>query len=119
MRETPLTLHRDAAAELLAQLGLQELAGRGMRQRVHEDHVVGHPPFGDARRQEVENAFLRRIRAGLGMDDQQRPLLPFLVRNGDDGRLEYVGCNKARFSISIDEIHSPPDLMTSFRRSVS
>ena len=29
------------------------------------------------------------------------------------------GCESAMFSISIEEIHSPPDLMTSFSRSVS
>ena len=29
--------------------------------------------------------------AGLGMHQQQRPLLPLRMRDGDDGRLEHVG----------------------------
>ena len=37
------------------QLRFQQLSGRGVRQAVDHHHVVRHPPFGDMRRQEVEN----------------------------------------------------------------
>src|SRR5258707_9833735 len=42
-------------AELLAQRGLLDLAGGGVRDLGHELHVVRHPPFGDLALQVVED----------------------------------------------------------------
>ena len=51
-------------------------------------------------------------------DDQQRPLVPLGMRHADDRRFATAGWPQATFSSSIEQIHSPPDLMTSLARSV-
>ena len=59
------------------------------------------------------------VAARLLHDDEQRALLPLRVRDADDGRFGDRRVRPSpRFSRSIDEIHSPPDLITSFARSV-
>ena len=105
-------------AELLAQRGLVQFAGRGVRQSGHEHHVVGQPPFGDARFEEAQHVVALERLAGLDDDQQQRPLLPFRVRDADHRGLGDRGWPIAAFSSAIEEIHSPPDLITSLERSV-
>ena len=52
-------------------------------------------------------------------DDRERPLLPLLVGDRDHRRLGDGGMRpSARSRASTDEIHSPPDLITSFERSL-
>src|SRR5581483_10859829 len=42
-------------AELLAKRGFQDFPGRRVGNLVHENHVVGRPPFGDLAAQEFEH----------------------------------------------------------------
>ncbi len=106
------------ALELLAQLGLQDLAGAPCGISSTNDDVVGHPPFGDLAVEEFEQLLLgrRRRRARTTISS---------------GRSSHFGCGTpmtaasatagwpmAAFSSSIELIHSPPDLMTSLRRSM-
>src|SRR6202011_1820296 len=81
----------DLTAVFGTKLGFEQLAGRGMRQRFHEDHIIRHPEFGAARRQESLERFLGWMGSRLGMHQQQSPFLPLRMREGDDGRLEPVG----------------------------
>src|SRR5205823_6868103 len=50
---------------LLAQRQLRELAGGGVRQLLHEHHVVRHPPLGDPAFVEALQLVLGRILTGL------------------------------------------------------
>ena len=51
--------------------------------------------------------------------DQERAFVPFGMMDADHGSFHNrPDVQTARFSRSIDEIHSPPDLITSFERSV-
>ena len=105
--------------EAFAQRRLLDLAGRGVRDFVDEDHVVGHPPFGDLALHEAEDVVLA---CGSG---------PASCTTTSSGRSSHLGWRTpitaasatlgwptARFSRSIEEIHSPPDLITSLERSV-
>jgi hypothetical protein len=47
LRRGPLSDLKLIIPILLAQRGLQQLAGRRMREAVHEQDFVGQPPFGD------------------------------------------------------------------------
>src|SRR5262249_38502105 len=69
--------------ELLAQRELGELAGRGVRQLVHEQHVVGHPPLGDFALVELQHLFLRHFLPRLLHHHHDRPLVPFRVLDAD------------------------------------
>src|SRR6266567_2626979 len=68
---------REAVAlELVAQRGLEDLAGRGVRNAVDEGDVVGHPPFGDLAIHELQDVLARRTLALLELDDQEWALVP-------------------------------------------
>src|SRR6266702_6621413 len=77
--------------ELVAQRGLQNLAGRRMRDAVDESDVVGHPPFGDLAVHELEDVLARGLLALLELHDQQRPLVPFGVEDADYSGLGHSG----------------------------
>src|SRR5437764_1430284 len=68
---------------LLAQRELGQLAGRGMRQLLHEDHVVRHPPLGDLAFVELEQIFPRDVLSGLLHRDHDRPLVPLRMLHAD------------------------------------
>src|SRR5689334_10311598 len=72
---------------LLAQLELGELAGRGVRQLLHEHHVVGDRPLGDLALVEPEQLVARDVAARLLHRDDDRPLAPFRVLHADYRRL--------------------------------
>src|SRR5512145_150640 len=69
--------------ELLPQRKLRELAGRGVRQLVHEDHVIGHPPLGDLALVEPQELLLGHLLARLLDRDDDRTLVPFRVTHAD------------------------------------
>ena len=69
--------------------------------------------------QELPQLLRRDVGALLTHDRGQRTLLPALVGHPDHGGLRDAGWAMRWFSSSTDEIHSPPDLMTSLARSVS
>ena len=104
--------------EPFAQLELVEFAGGGVWQFFDEDDIIGKPPGGDFAGEELQHRRARKILIGFADDDQQRPLLPFRVRGADDGGFGDRRMRDGGVSMAIDEIHSPPDLMTSFERSV-
>ena len=79
------------ALELLAQRGLQDLAGRGVRNAVDENDIIGHPPFGDLAVHEFQDVLARRLLAGLELDDQERTLVPFGMIDADHGRFRDRG----------------------------
>src|SRR5574341_927078 len=70
--------------ELLPQLQLGELAGRGMRQLGDEHHVVGHPPLGDLAFVEAQQIRLRDVLPGLLHRDDDRALVPLGMAHADD-----------------------------------
>ena len=70
--------------ELFAQSRFLDLAGRGVGDLVDESDIVGHPPLGDLAVHEGENAVPRRRSAFFHYDDQERPFVPFRVRQADD-----------------------------------
>src|SRR5690349_11905772 len=72
---------------LLAQRELGELAGRRVRQLLHEHHVVGLPPLGDLAVVELEQLVARHFPARLLHRDDDRPLVPFRVLDADHRRL--------------------------------
>src|SRR5258708_8570460 len=63
--------------ELVAQRGLEDLSGRGVRDGVDEHDVVRHPPFGDLAVHGFQDVLARRPRALLELHDQKRTLVPF------------------------------------------
>src|SRR3990172_12549004 len=65
--------------EILAQLGLEQLAGGGVRQLLDEYHVVGQPPLRDLALVEFEQFLARDLGPGFLHHDQQRPFVPFRV----------------------------------------
>src|SRR5688500_9926832 len=69
--------------ELLAQRELGELAGGGVRQLLHEHHVVGHPPLGDLALVEPEQLVLRHLLTGALHRHHDRALVPFRVLHAD------------------------------------
>src|ERR1700757_889385 len=78
-------VRKTIALELLAQRGLQDLAGGGMGDAVDEGDVVGHPPLCDLAFHEPEDVFAARLLALLELHDQKRPLVPFGMMHADDG----------------------------------
>src|SRR6185437_1120329 len=70
--------------ELLAQLGLQHLAGGAVRDLRHEHHVVGQLPFGDLVAEQRQDVVLGGLLALLRHHDQERPLVPFRMLDADD-----------------------------------
>ena len=104
--------------EFFPQDELLNLACRCMRNLVHEYDVVRHPPFGDFAVEIFQHVRFRQVLAGLQHEDQKRPLIPFGWRTPITAASATDGCPTAMFSISMDEIHSPPDLITSLARSV-
>ena len=77
--------------ELVAQRGLQDLAGRGVRNAVDEGDVVGHPPFGDLAVHEFQDVLAACLLALLELHDQQRPLVPFRMMDADHGGFRHRG----------------------------
>src|SRR6185437_13003497 len=85
------TAHREMTMESHTQLCLEQLAGRGMRQPVDEDDVVGNLPLRQLFGQELEERGFRGLRPLAGMDDQKWALLPDRMLDCDDRGLEHVG----------------------------
>jgi hypothetical protein len=52
------------AGEAAAQLHFLDFAGRAVAQRIDEDDIVGHPPFGDLTFQMRRNRLCGHGRAG-------------------------------------------------------
>src|SRR5439155_4055122 len=71
---------------LLAQRELGELAGRGVRQLLHEHDVLGRPPLGDLALVELEELVARHFLPGLLHRHDDRPLVPFRVLHADHRR---------------------------------
>ena len=104
--------------ELLAQPGLQHLAGRPMRQLRHDDDVVGQLPARDLAAEEGGDrspcsagspaSARRRAAAARPISGCGRPITAASAISG---------WPMAAFSRSIELIHSPPDLITSLLRS--
>ena len=69
---------------LLAQPGLQQLAGGGVRQLGHEHHVVGQPPFGHARGQELEHLLARQLVPGASDDSAGLGAMQRLIAGDSD-----------------------------------
>src|SRR4051812_41749718 len=68
---------------LLAQGELGKLAGRGVRQLLHEHHVFRHPPLGDLALVELEEVVARDLLPGLFYRYHDRPLVPLRVLDAD------------------------------------
>src|SRR6266850_418787 len=68
---------------LLAQRELGELAGGGVRQLLHEDHVIGHPPLGDLALVELQELVARHLLPRLLHRHDDRPLVPFRMLDAD------------------------------------
>jgi len=103
--------------EPLAQNLLVELADAGLRHLVDEGDLLGHPPLGDV--VEQERPQLLGV-AGLALDRddaRQRALAPAVVGRAMTAASATFGWAMSAFSRSTEEIHSPPDLMTSLERS--
>src|SRR5882757_10204199 len=71
--------------ELVAQRGLEDLAGRGVRNAVDEGDVVGHPPFGDLAIHVFQDVLTGGLMARLELHDQERPFIPFGMVDADHG----------------------------------
>ena len=71
------------ACKAAAQLHLLDLAGCPVAQRIDEDDIVGHPPFGDLAFQVGRNRLRGHGRAGQRHDHEQRPFLPLRMGNAD------------------------------------
>src|SRR6185503_13234650 len=69
--------------ELLPQGQLRELAGRGMRQLVHEHDVVGHPPLRNLAFVEAQQLVLRDLLPQLLHRHHDRALVPLRVAHAD------------------------------------
>ena len=63
---------------------LVDLARRAERDGVDEHYIVGHPPFGDLAIQIAANIVGARLRARLELAEQDRPFVPFGMRDADD-----------------------------------
>ena len=105
--------------EPAAQFRFEDFSRGGMGYFVHQHNRVGQPPFGDAGRADAPASSPRWA---------LRPGLATTIRSGRSSHLGWgtpitaasatSGWPTARFSISMVEIHSPPDLITSLERSV-
>src|SRR5436305_3342128 len=97
-------------SETAAQFHLLHLARRAIGQRLDEDDIVRNPPFGDLALEKGDDRFCR-CRIGR----------PGTITSS--GRSSHCGCGTpitaasatagqptAKFSTSIELIHSPPDL---------
>src|SRR5947209_20191371 len=69
--------------EAFAQHRLLNLAGRGVRDLVDENDLVGHPPLGDLAAHEFEDLVLGRRLILFDNGHEQRPLVPFGVFDAD------------------------------------
>jgi hypothetical protein len=69
--------------ELVAQRGLQDLSGCGVRNGIDERDVVRHPPFGDLAVHVFQDVLARRALVLLELHDQERPLVPFRMMDAD------------------------------------
>lgn len=89
-----------------------------MGQFIHEDDIVGQPPFRDPALEEGEQRFPVQAAFGPPDDDEQGPLVPFRVRYADGRRLDYIGMGDRRV-LQFDRADPlAPDLITSLLRSV-
>src|SRR3954469_11420141 len=68
---------------LLPQRQLRELAGRRMRQLLHEYDIIGHPPLGDLAFVEAQQILLGHFLPGLLHRDNDRPLVPLRMLDAD------------------------------------
>ena len=105
--------------ELLAQRRLAELADARLRDLGDELDPLGQPPLREARREELAQLVGGRRRAVLAA----RPPRAAARAHFSSGiaitaASATAGCAMSAFSSSTDEIHSPPDLITSFERSL-
>ena len=82
-----MRVRQPVVLEHFAQPGLQQLAGRGVRQLGDERDVVGKPPSRDLVLQEREQLIARQLLPRLLHDDEQRALLPLRVGDADHRRL--------------------------------
>src|SRR6185436_6855777 len=87
MRFSVLARIKLVVLHLLAQGQFGKLAGRRMRQLVHEHDVVGHPPLGDLAFVELQQLALRDLAARFLHDDDDRALVPLRVLDADHRRL--------------------------------
>ena len=71
--------------EVVAELALEQLAGGGVRQGLHEQHLIGQPPFGDLAFEERQQFRLGDLLAVLLDHEQDGPLVPLGMRHADDG----------------------------------
>src|SRR5215213_9661961 len=69
--------------EPLAQGELGDLAGRGVGYLIKEDDLIGQPPFGNPAAEMIEDLLSGQLGAGFPDDDQERPLVPFEMRQAD------------------------------------
>ena len=69
-----------------SQFGLQQLAGRRVRQFPHEQDLVGQLPFCEPRPEKRAQLVAARCSTRPEHDEGERPLLPLLMRNGNDRR---------------------------------
>src|SRR6202021_648249 len=80
-----LRARETVSLELLAQRGLQDLAGRRMRNTVDERDVVGHPPLSDLAIHEFQDVFPCCLLPLFELDDEQGTLVPFGMMHADHG----------------------------------
>jgi len=66
---------------------LVERPGRGRRDLLHVDERVGEPPAGVVLGEERPQVLVGHVGPLAENDTRERPLLPRLVVDGDDGRL--------------------------------
>src|SRR5882762_400845 len=77
--------------ELVAQLGLEQLARGGVRQLVHEHDVVRDPPFCNLALEETDQFLAGHLRVLLLNHDQQRPFVPLWMAYPDHRRFRDRG----------------------------
>ena len=112
------TLGQQVVAERLAQPNLHDLSGRGVRQFVENHDVVGQHPARKPLGEKCEQVIASRPAVGPRRHDQQRPLGPARVRDGDYCGFRDIGMgNRGIFEVDrADPLAA--GLMTSLRRSM-
>ncbi len=77
--------------ELIPQSGFQDLAGGGVRNGVHELHVVRHPPFRDLAVHVLQDLIAAGLLLWLELHDQQRTLVPLRMMDPDHRGFQHFG----------------------------
>jgi hypothetical protein len=98
---------------------LVELADASLRNLGQEGPAFGHLPLRYGSGDELPQLARAGRLAWPQRDDCEGPLLPAVIGHADDRGFGDLGGEAMRFSRSIKEIHTPPDLITSFDRSIS